>query len=214
MTTSPAVSGMDLREAKRAVRERIIRARDIMPAEMRAKASREIVTRLVGRPDFAAAKVVLMTLPFGSEWDTRPLLAEALSQGKTVAIPRVNTDRRMLDLHAVCDLARDVAPGYRGILEPRGHCAAVAVASIDWVLVPGVAFDAHGSRIGYGGGYYDRLLPILPATALRVAGAFEVQVVDRVPTAPHDMRLDAIATEARVIVPATTGPAGALPPRS
>jgi 5-formyltetrahydrofolate cyclo-ligase len=109
----------------------------------------------------------------------------------------------MLDLHAVCDPAEDVAPGYRGIPEPRRHCAAVAIESIDWILVPGVAFDAHGRRIGYGGGYYDRLLPMLPATALRIAGAFEAQLVDRVPTAPHDLPLDAIVTEARVIVPAT-----------
>jgi len=202
MTTLPAASGIDLREAKRAVRERIVRARDVMPADLRAQASRKIVTTLVARPDFAAAKVVLMTLSFGSEWDTRPLLATALSHGKTVAIPRVNAGRRMLELHAVCDLAEDVAPGYRGILEPRGHCAAVAIETIDWILVPGVAFDAHGRRIGDGGGYYDRLLPTLPATALRIAGAFEVQLVDRVPTAPHDLALDAIVTEARVIVPA------------
>jgi 5-formyltetrahydrofolate cyclo-ligase len=202
MTRSLAASGIDLRAAKRAVRERIVRARDSLPADVHAEASRQIVTTLVARSDFAAAKVVLMTLPFGSEWDTRPLLATALAQGKGVAIPRVNADRRMLDLHAVCDLARDVAPGYRGILEPRGHCAAVAIESIDWILVPGIAFDAHGRRIGYGGGYYDRLLPLLPATALRIAGAFEVQVVDRVPTAPHDLVLDAIVTEARVIMPA------------
>ncbi len=63
------------------------------------------------------------------------------------------------------------------------------------MLVPGVAFDPYGYRIGYGGGYYDRLLPLLRRDVRRVSGAFELQVVDRVPTAPHDLTVDAIVTE-------------------
>jgi 5-formyltetrahydrofolate cyclo-ligase len=145
---------------------------------------------------------VLLTLPFGSEWDTRLLLASALELGKTAAVPRVNLEKRMLDIHAVCDLAREVAPGYRGIPEPTADCPPVPLASIDWVLVPGVAFDVRGHRIGYGGGYYDRLLPALPRSAARIAGAFELQIVDEVPTAPHDLALDAIITESRTIAPA------------
>jgi 5-formyltetrahydrofolate cyclo-ligase len=108
----------------------------------------------------------------------------------------------MLDLHELREAANDVSPGYRGIPEPRAECPKVELTAVDWVLVPGVAFDAQGRRMGYGGGYYDRLLPILPPSALRVAGAFEMQIVDRVPTAPHDLALDTIVTEARVIVPA------------
>ena len=65
--------------------------------------------------------------------------------------------------------------------------------------MPGVAFDADGRRLGYGGGYYDRLLPLLPPTAPRVAGAFEVQLVDCVPAAPHDIGVDCIATELRLV---------------
>ena len=63
------------------------------------------------------------------------------------------------------------------------------------MLVPGVAFDLDGRRLGYGGGYYDRLLPLLSPRAARVAGAFELQIVDRVPAAPHDVAVDAIVTE-------------------
>ena len=69
--------------------------------------------------------------------------------------------------------------------------------AIDWVLVPGVAFDRDGRRLGYGGGYYDRLLPLLSPRAARVAGAFDLQIVDRVPAAPHDVAVDAIVTEIR-----------------
>ncbi|HTL75696.1 MAG TPA: 5-formyltetrahydrofolate cyclo-ligase, partial [Casimicrobiaceae bacterium] len=71
--------------------------------------------------------------------------------------------------------------------------------SVDWVLVPGVAFDARGGRLGYGGGFYDRLLPGAAGSAPRVAGAFEMQIVDAVPTAPHDVGVDAVVTERRTL---------------
>jgi 5-formyltetrahydrofolate cyclo-ligase len=201
MSAAPSPTA-GLREAKRSLRARILATRDAMPPEARAAASRAIANALAARPDFAAARAVLLTFPYGSEWDTRLLFAAALAAGKTVAAPRVDATRRMLELHAVCDLAGEIVSGHKGIPEPRADCPRVTAAQIDWVLVPGVAFDAEGRRMGYGGGYYDRLLPTLPRSALRVAGAFELQLVEHVPTAPHDLALDAIVTEARAIVPA------------
>jgi 5-formyltetrahydrofolate cyclo-ligase len=195
---APAISGR-LRDAKRALRARVLSKRDRMPAETRAVASQAIVAALAARSDFAAARTLLLTLPFGSEWDTRPLVATARAQGKTVAVPRVNAATRMLDLGSVTDVERDVAPGYRGIPEPRAHCAPIDLATIDWVLVPGVAFDLAGRRLGYGGGYYDRLLPLLCPDAARIAGALDLQVVDQVPAAPHDLTVDTIVTETRTI---------------
>ncbi|MEP6679262.1 MAG: 5-formyltetrahydrofolate cyclo-ligase [Betaproteobacteria bacterium] len=124
---------------------------------------------------------------------------QALAAGKTVVSPRVDPASRMLTLHWIADLRGDVAPGYRDIPEPLPHCPKVAGADIDWVLVPGVAFDPAGRRLGYGGGYYDRLLPLLPAHAPRIAGAFEAQIVAAVPSGPHDLNVDAIFTETRII---------------
>jgi 5-formyltetrahydrofolate cyclo-ligase len=190
-----------LRDAKRALRARVLSKRDSMPLEERAAAARTIVAALAGRADFAAARTLLLTLPFGSEWDTLPLVVAARAHGKTVAVPRVNAKTRMLDLGAVTDIACDVADGYRGIPEPRSHCASVEVAAIDWVLVPGVAFDLVGRRLGYGGGYYDRLLPSLRPDATRIAGAFEVQIVDQVPASAQDLEVDTVVTEARTISP-------------
>jgi 5-formyltetrahydrofolate cyclo-ligase len=197
---SGPITGSALRERKRALRERVLRARDALSTDFRAEAAAAIAKTLAARPDYAAARVLLLTLPYESEWDTRLLLSLALDRGKTVAVPRVNLERRMLDIHVVRDLARDIAPGYHGIPEPKAECPPMELASIDWVLVPGVAFDPRGHRVGYGGGYYDRLLPAMPASAARIAGAFELQIVEEVPTAPHDFALDAIVTEARVIV--------------
>ncbi|HEY8624044.1 MAG TPA: 5-formyltetrahydrofolate cyclo-ligase [Casimicrobiaceae bacterium] len=198
MTLDRAASGK-LLAAKRELRARILRDRDATPAEDRATASASIAASLLMREDFASSKTVLLTLPFGSEWDTRALLAAALARAKTVALPRVNLATRMLDICAITRLEHDAVPGYRGIPEPCAHCALLDVATIDWVLVPGVAFDADGRRVGYGGGYYDRLLPLLRADAHRIAGAFELQLVERVPAASHDVAVEAIVTEARSI---------------
>lgn len=186
-------------EAKRALRARILSARDRMPAAARIEAARAIATTLSAREDFLAAPTLLLTLPFGSEWDTAPLLAEAFKRSKVVVLPRVNLATRMLELCAVTDLQRDVAPGYRGIREPLLHCAGVDPAAIGWALIPGVAFDRLGRRLGYGGGFYDRLQPMLAPRGARIAGAFELQIVADVPSAAHDLAVDAIVTEVRTL---------------
>jgi len=195
-----AASG-NLRDAKRALRLRVLAERDRLPVDARDAASRSIAATLVERADFRRASTILLTLPFGSEWDTGPFAYEALAQGKAVALPRVNLERRMLDTCVVRDLGRDVAPGYRLILEPRVHCELIDPAAIDWALVPGVAFDPAGGRLGYGGGYYDRLLPLLRTDAQRIAGAFDVQIVEHVPAAPHDLMVRAVITPTRILTP-------------
>jgi 5-formyltetrahydrofolate cyclo-ligase len=154
----------------------------------------------VATPSFAAARTVLLTLPFRSEWDTLTVVRAALAAGKRVLVPRVDPAARMLTLHAIADPARDVAPGHQGIPEPLARIDAVAPSEVDWVLVPGVAFDGEGRRIGYGGGYYDRLLPLVPGGAARIAGAFDLQVVERVPAGPQDATVDVVATESRALV--------------
>jgi len=198
----PVPQRADLREAKRSLRERILLARDALPAATRERYAAAIVAALCAREDFRLARTVLLSLAFRSEWETRPLVKTAHESGKRVAAPRVNPARRMLEVYAISDPERDLGPGFRGIAEPLPHCRPLPLDTIDWVLVPGVAFDKRGHRLGYGGGYYDRLLPLLRDDAHRVAGAFDMQIVDRVPIAPHDRPLDAIVTEARIIAPA------------
>jgi 5-formyltetrahydrofolate cyclo-ligase len=191
--------GIALREAKLAMRRQMLARRDAMPAPVRAAASEAIASGVRALPEFASARAVLLTLPFRNEWDTLPLVRAALAAGKTVAMPRVDAQARMLELHALADVGRDVLPGFQGIPEPLPECPRVAHEAIDFVLVPGVAFDRTGRRLGYGGGYYDRLLPLLSPRAARVAGAFLLQLVDRVPAAPHDVAVDAIVTESGVL---------------
>lgn len=204
---SGAPRGSALHEAKIAARREATAARDAMPADARAAASAAITARIAALPTFAVARTVLLTLPFRSEWDTLPLIRIALAAGKEVAAPRVNHATRMLELRALVDPPRDLVIGSFGIPEPAPDAVPVAPDTVDWVLVPGIAFDRAGRRLGYGGGYYDRLLPLL-ARACRVAGAFDVQLVDRVPSAPHDLHVEVIATESQTL---TIAPTAAMP---
>ena len=208
MSPNPAAppgepAGIALREAKRVLRERILALRDACPAAQRAAAAQAIAERIIALPSFAAARTVLVTLPFRSEWDTLPLVCAALAAGRAVVLPRVAAGTRMLALHAISDPVADVAAGHWGIREPLAHCPVVAPDAVDWVLVPGVAFDATGARLGYGGGYYDRLLPLVAPGVPRVAGAFALQVVEHVPAGAHDLRVDMVVTERQTIAART-----------
>ena len=199
------LTGAALREAKRALRAQVIAARDALDEGVRAAASLRICARVARLPSFAAARVVLVTLPFGSEWDTRPLARAALASGKTLVVPRVNGATRMLELHSINDLAGDVTPGYRDIPEPLSTMPRVDAATIDWVLVPGVAFSAECRRLGYGGGYYDRLMSALDPAAPRIAGAFDAQIATWIPAGSHDLSVDMIVTESRILTASAQG---------
>src|SRR5205809_3278873 len=176
----PPPSGTALRDAKRTIRERVLAARDALPPQQREAASAKIAERLIALPSFLAADTVFVTIPFRNEWDSRLLAQRALAMGKTLASPRVDLQTRMLSLHRICDLSIDLAPGYRDIPEPTTLCPPVAIDAIEWALVPGVAFDVDGRRLGYGGGDYDRLLPLLPRASPRSAGTFVVQLVSQI----------------------------------
>mgnify|MGYP002140869545 CR=1 FL=1 len=125
----------------------VIAERDALPTAARESAARAITQRIAALPSFRAARCPLLTLPFRSEWDTRGLIADAHAQGKTVALPRVDDAARMLAVHVVQDVERETAPGFRGIPEPSASLPGVDLAAIDWVLVPGVAFDIGGRRL-------------------------------------------------------------------
>jgi len=197
-----APQGTALRDAKLSLRREMLARRDALEPGVRAAASAGIVARLAELSSFVASRTLLLTLPFRSEWDTMPLVRMALGAGKRVAVPRVNAATRMLELYVIADPVRDIGSGHQGIPEPLPHCGVVDPQAVDWVLVPGVTFDRRGGRLGYGGGYYDRLLPLLASRTPRIVGAFDMQIVERVPTGPHDVTIDLIVTASETIVTA------------
>ncbi len=134
---------------------------------------------------------------FGSEVDTLPMIRKALAEGKRVAAPRAEPERRELTACEIGDAEEDLAPGAHGIREPKAHCPIVAAEEIEAVLVPAAAWGEDGYRVGYGGGYYDRFLGRVKH-AHRVGLGLEVQVACEVPHGARDLAVDVLVTEEAV----------------
>jgi 5-formyltetrahydrofolate cyclo-ligase len=174
----------------------------------RAQSSEKIIARLKQLPVWQAAREPLIYLAAGSEVDTWPLVRELIAKGtasassrKRLIIPWCDGDH--LSLFRLTDESK-LETGSFGIREPAAVWRSEPhhrpeISSIDLVIVPGLAFDAAGQRLGQGKGYYDRLLAQLPSDTIKIGLAFEAQIIPQVPTEPHDQPLDLILTEARVL---------------
>lgn len=187
---------------KGALRRAVLAQRDALPSSARAEFNRRITATLRSQPAVLAARRALVYLSFGSEFDTSELLAWLRARAVTLVLPRVEREPRGLALHEVADFDTDLAPGVWGIREPvPARCPRVARESLDLVLAPGVAFTPSGGRLGYGGGFYDRLLAAWPARPPVLAAAFDIQVLDELPMVGHDVPVDCVVTETRVLTP-------------
>lgn len=192
---------MNIQARKQALRQRIIAARDSLTPSLRARLSKDIAGQLCELAAYKTARTVLGYLNFGSELASELWVRQALEDGKRVLLPRVNKASQYLDLFEAQDLEGDVAVGAYGIREPViERCKRFeAWGEIDLILMPGVAFDRAGGRLGYGGGYFDKLLSHLPQRPALVAGAFAMQVVGEIPQQSTDHKIDWLVTEHETI---------------
>jgi 5-formyltetrahydrofolate cyclo-ligase len=163
---------------KKTLRQEVLDRRNAMPEDEREMKSRLISTRLIESRAFNEHKNIMFYVAFGSEPDCGRALKRALKVGKRVFVP-----------------------DHAGVLEIKQPGASRGNArDIDLVIVPAIAFDLNGHRIGYGGGWYDRFSEkVSPGTAF-IGVAFEEQIVNAIPRQPHDIKLDAIVTDSRVII--------------
>lgn len=180
---------------KRALRG-VLQARLLaVPAAVRAAEGARVVARLLERPEWRRAHRVMLFAPMPVELDVWPLAELALQEGRVLALPRYDSAGREYHAAEVSDLERDLVRGSFGIREPRPECAAYPLNRLDFVLVPGLGFDAGGRRLGRGKGFYDRLLASVRGTACGVA--MDWQVMPAIPAEPHDRRVDCILTPSR-----------------
>ncbi|MDB6153892.1 MAG: 5,10-methenyltetrahydrofolate synthetase [Chthoniobacteraceae bacterium] len=178
-------------ESKVQVRQRIREALRF-PPEMAAAKSGLLCAALVEDPAWSKARTVAVFAPHTGEPDIERLAPHALL--KKICYPRVRGNE--LDFFRVTDPAKLVVSRWK-LREPLFDSAhAVALEEIDLILVPGVAFTRSGARLGRGGGYYDRLLGNPAVRALRIGVCFEVQIVESLPSEPHDIGVDRVLTEA------------------
>jgi 5-formyltetrahydrofolate cyclo-ligase len=189
------------RVAKQVVRDRVLQARDRLSKRKRAAFDEAILARLIELPELRSARTLMTYVTFRSEVDTRGLIAWALAASKTVAVPRVRGPRDM-EAFRLRDPGQDLVCGTWDIPEPCDGLDECAPEAIDLIVIPGAVFTADGGRIGYGGGFYDTYLHTLRPDVPRIALAFELQVIDALPREAHDLPVDAIVTEQRVIRPA------------
>ena len=162
--------------------------------------TKAVEKRLFDFANFLEAKVVLMYVNNANEVATARILKRTHVYNKIIVLPAYNTETHTMTLMKVDALEKDLCDGPRGILEPNPErCKVVPIERIDIAIIPAIALDEKGGRIGSGQGYYDRLIPELSITTRKVALAFEEQIIPQVPIESHDKHIDIIITDKRTI---------------
>lgn len=179
-----------LSQEKRLIRKRVLEARDALPLEVRQKSDLAMADRIIGHQWFYRAEVFLAFVNYGSEISTEEIIQEALLKGKKVFVPRVEgTDMEFYRITSLDELQT----GYKGIREPDGTTERFVYETYEekdlLLLMPGVAFDIYGNRLGYGKGFYDRYLADKPKLQTYSIGiGYKCQQVEQLPVDAFDLK--------------------------
>ncbi|AGB41752.1 5,10-methenyltetrahydrofolate synthetase [Halobacteroides halobius DSM 5150] len=179
-------------------RKKVLTKRDRLTKEKRLKKSKQIKKYLFQQVQFKVADRIMFYISFRSEVETELMIKGALDLGKEIVVPIINQEERKMELSLLNNYDQELKHGTYGILEPKdNYIRSVSPKMLDLIVVPGVAFDAYGNRLGYGGGYYDRLFAIVKEVP-RIGLGFELQIIDKVITENHDFAVDKVLTEREV----------------
>ncbi|MCX7769712.1 MAG: 5-formyltetrahydrofolate cyclo-ligase [Proteobacteria bacterium] len=190
---------MNLKIYKNELRKKILIERDKLTEEEIIFKSSMIKDNLWKISEFTLAKNIFLFVNFRSEVRTIPIIERCFEEEKKVILPLTDVENKRLLLYYVENL-KGLKEGAYGILEPSPEIHKSAnVKDIDCAIVPGSAFDESGGRMGYGGGFYDRLLPDLRPEVKKIGIAFELQIIEKVPLGYYDQKMDIIVTEKRII---------------
>lgn len=193
---------MNLPTMKQQIRQHVIAAREQLPADTRAAYSVTITERLLQLPEYRQAGAVLGYMNFGAEFASGLWVERVLADGKRLALPKVNRHTNHLDLYWVEDTESQLEAGLWGIREPVvERCERLnSLNEVEFALLPGVAFTRGGARLGYGGGFYDKLLANRAQLPMLVAAAFAMQLVGQLPQEATDVRVERVVTEQETII--------------
>ena len=185
----------DKHELKAELRKNIRAAVERISPAVRAVESIELCDRL--EPQLRSAHTVLFFAPLADELDVWPLLEKFLATGKICALPFFDSATQTYSARRVQNLASDISIGKFGVREPAENCPEIPPEKFDLILAPGVAFDWNGNRLGRGRGFYDRLLKQIRGVKCGVG--FDFQLLGKIPTEPHDARMNFIVTPTRCV---------------
>ena len=177
-------------DAKRELRRKMKSQRDGISQEEKAVLDRKIQENLFGSDFYKNAELILTFISVGSEPDTREILRRAWADGKRTAVPKCLPEHKMA--FYIIESFDDCGSGKYGIPEPLPHCSEVSLTEKNILcLVPGLAFNRNGARLGYGGGYYDRFL-VKHSKAYRLGVCFKFQIAPEIPTEPFDFPMNEV----------------------
>lgn len=183
-----------MKSTKSQIREDFLKKRNSLPKQEISEKSLQIEKNLFGLEQYKKSRTVMFFVSFDNEVLTHNMIKKCLGS-KIVAIPKVV--HREIEPSLIIDFDNLIPSGKFGILEPI-ELSKMSYKSIDLILVAGIVFDKEGYRLGYGFGYYDKFLKKIPK-AVKIGLAFDFQVVDKLPREPHDVPVDVIVSENRVI---------------
>jgi 5-formyltetrahydrofolate cyclo-ligase len=177
------------------IRRDVVKRRDNLNFERWKNLSLVICSKIKQLEEYKKAKKIAFYFAKGKEVNINPLIGEAILEGKEVFLPRTIVSENKLVFHQVFTFG-ELIPGPFGLLEPPSKNPVIDIEEFEIILVPGIAFDWNKGRIGYGGGYYDRILGI--TSGKKIGIAFSFQVFKELPLEPHDQRVDLVVTEKEI----------------
>jgi 5-formyltetrahydrofolate cyclo-ligase len=182
---------------KKKIRVKIKNLLDSLSVQTHKLKSRIITDALLKSDEYREAETIFIYYPFRKEIDTREIIKDALAKNKKIALPKVSGSE--IKIFFITGVKKDLKPGSFDILEPDiSRCQEADLKSIDLVIVPGLCFDLNFNRLGYGGGFYDRILEKLDKKVKKIALAFDLQIFNNVPACSHDKKVDIIITESNI----------------
>lgn len=182
---------------KKELRQQLRAALDAVEPVQRQRLSNAACDRLLTLPEYQSAQAILLFLSMPAEVDTSPIALRAWTDGRRVLAPKISWEQKRMQPVEISSLTSGLAPDSMGIRQPIEGLPQ-PISEIDLVIVPGLAFDAEGNRLGRGRGFYDRFLSNPEFRGVACGLAFESQVVPRVPRDDHDRRVDLLVTDAAI----------------
>lgn len=187
-----------INKAKSDIRKRMRALLASMTEQQRHEASVNVCNRVIALESFDHATTVMLYMPLATEVDVTPIALRCFRRGQMVCVPKVDWNKR--DMHPVEVTSLDdhvMDCDEHGVRVPK-NCRQVPIGMIDLILVPGLAFDPRGNRLGRSAGYFDRFLAKVKSSVTKIGVAFDQQIVDNLPTKPHDVAMDIVVTDRRV----------------
>ena len=178
---------------KKDIRKSILDQREKVDTDVRMEWDKDIFNKLINTEFYKNAAVIFVYVSFQSEVDTHKIIKHALLTGKTIYVPKIEPEKNRMEIFKINNL-EELKIGYFGILEPQPNYKVADSNNIDLILMPGVAFDRLGGRVGYGKGFYDVFLKKINKEAYKIALTYDFQVLDKVPMDEFDVKIDGIIT--------------------